>query len=270
MAPDRREKVSVYQHKHQEGLSLDSPFQFHCHAGLPCFNQCCRTPTILLSPYDLLRLQQSLGLSSRELLERYTRREIEEWSHLPLIFIDPFKTKEPGCPFLGAQGCTVYAHRPAACRLFPITMGSQLTEQGMVDYYFCSQIDYCRGFTGDREWTLESWMMDQGFAEYDQARRDWLEILLKRGVQGPGGVDADLQELFATLSYDLDACRTLLGRPAFLEAAGLTGDPSAYLHLGVPELLNLIYQCLNALLFTERAGLLLAAWLSGREVVAEG
>ena len=270
MAPDGREKVSVYQPRDQESLSLDSPFQFHCHAGLPCFNQCCRTPTILLSPYDLLRLQQGLGLSSRELLERYTRQEIDEWSHLPLIFLDPFKTEEPGCPFLGAQGCRVYAHRPAACRLFPITMGSQLTAQGVVDYYFCRQLDYCRGFAGEREWTLASWMADQGFGEYDRARREWLEILLKRGLQGPDGVDADLQELFATLAYDLDAFRTLLGQPAFLEAAHLTGDPSAYLDLGDLALLDLSYQCLNTLLFTERAALLLAAWRSRREVVAEG
>ncbi|MBI4643523.1 MAG: YkgJ family cysteine cluster protein, partial [Deltaproteobacteria bacterium] len=193
MTREKPAAVSLYKQMDQ-GLSLDSRFQFHCHAGRPCFNRCCRTPTIILSPYDLLRLQQGLGLTSREFLERYTRREIEEWSHLPLIFIDPFKTEEPSCPFLGAEGCTVYAHRPAACRLFPITMGSQLTTQGMVDYYFCRQLDYCRGFAGDREWSLASWMADQGVAEYQEGRKGWLEILLKRGLQGPDGVNADLQD----------------------------------------------------------------------------
>jgi Fe-S-cluster containining protein len=269
MTREKPAAVSLYKQMDQ-GLSLDSRFQFHCHEGLPCFNQCCRTPTIILSPYDILRLKQCLGLTSRDFLERYTRREIEEWSHLPLIFIDPYRPEGEGCPFLGAQGCTVYAHRPAACRLFPITMGSQLTEQGVVDYYFCRRLNYCRGFAGDREWTLESWMMDQGFAEYDQARREWLEILLKKGLQGPDGVDGELQDLFAAMVYDLDAFRTLLGQPAFLKAAGLSGAPWAYLHLGDPELLELSYQCLHALLLTERAGLLLAAWRGGREVGAEG
>jgi Fe-S-cluster containining protein len=258
MTPEKP-AVSLYKQMDQ-GLSLDTSFQFHCHEELPCFHQCCRTPTIILSPYDLLRLKQALGLASREFLERYTRRGIEEWSQLPLIFMDPFKTEEPGCPFLGPEGCTVYAHRPAACRLFPITMGSQLTEQGMVDHYFCRQLDYCRGFAGDKEWTLASWMADQGFVEYDQARREWLEILLKRGLQGPEGVDADLQDLFATMSYDLESFRKLLEQPAFIEAAGLAGKPAAYRHLDDPELLKLSYQCLNTLLFTERAGLLLAAW----------
>ena len=61
---DKPTQVSLYQQEEQEALSLESKFHFHCHAGLACFNQCCRTPTIVLSPYDLLRLKQALGLSS--------------------------------------------------------------------------------------------------------------------------------------------------------------------------------------------------------------
>jgi Fe-S-cluster containining protein len=249
--------VSLYQQKDQ-GLTLDSRFQFHCHAGLPCFNQCCRTPTIILSPYDLLCLKQGLGISSRELLERYTRREIEEWSGLPIIFLDPFKTEEPGCPFLGAEGCMVYENRPAACRLFPITMGSQLTEQGMVDYYFCRQLDYCQGFAGDREWTLGTWMADQGFAEYHEERRGWLDVLLKMGLRGPQGVDEELQNLFAALAYDLDTFRKLVEQPDFLEVINLGGGPAPYLHLDDLKFLKLSYECLKALLFEDRAGFLLA------------
>ncbi len=247
MTPENHEAVSLYQQKDQ-GLSWDSRFRFHCHGGLPCFNRCCRTPTILLSPYDILRLKRFLGLTAREFLERYTRREIDEWSHLPLIFLDPFKTEEPGCPFLGVEGCTVYAHRPAACRLFPITMGSQMTEEGMVDHYFCRQLDYCRGFAGDREWTLESWIEDQVFEEYDEGRREWLEILLKRGLMGPGGVDAELQDLFALACYDLDQFRQDLSEWEFLEVAvpgvleteDLVMDDLALLHFSYRYLQDLL------------------------------
>ena len=59
---DKPTTVSLYQQKDQEALSLESNFPFHCHADLACFNQCCHTPTIVLSPYDLLRLKQGLGL----------------------------------------------------------------------------------------------------------------------------------------------------------------------------------------------------------------
>jgi Fe-S-cluster containining protein len=247
MTSENPEAVSLYRQKDQ-GLSWDSRFRFHCHGGLDCFNRCCRTPTILLSPYDILRLKQFLGLASREFLERYTRREIDQWSHLPLIFLDPFKTEEPGCPFLGAEGCTVYAHRPAACRLFPITMGSQMTEQGMADHYFCRQLDYCQGFAGGREWTLESWIADQGFEEYDDGRREWLEILLKMGLKGPREIDAELLDLFALASYDLDQFRQDLSEWDFLQVAvpgvvatdDLVMDDLALLHFSYRYLRDLL------------------------------
>lgn len=249
MAPDTPETVSVYQQVEQEGLSLYSRIKFHCHEGLSCFNQCCRrTPTIILSPYDILRLKQCLGLKSGEFLRRYTLREIEEWSNLPLVFIDPDGAKDGGCPFIGPHGCQVYAHRPAACRLFPVTMGSRLTEKGMEDYYFCRQLDYCQGFATDIEWTLASWMVNQGFAEYAQGRKEWLEIMLKKGVQGPAGVDAPLQDLFATIAYDQDTFRTLLDQPGFRKACGLKGKGLDYLNLDDPALLQLSYQCLHKIL----------------------
>ena len=249
MAPDSPEKVSIYKQIDQAGLSLGSSFNFHCHAGLSCFNECCRrTPTIILSPYDILRLKQFLGLKSGEFLRRYTLREIEEWSNLPLVFIDPHGAKDGGCPFIGPQGCLVYAHRPAACRLFPISMGSRLTEQGIKDYYFCRQLDYCQGFASDVEWTVESWMANQGFTEYAQGRKEWLELILTRGLQGPDGVDAPLQDLFATIAYDQDTFRTLLEQPGFRKACGLSGKALEYLHLDDQALLELGYKSLQALL----------------------
>jgi uncharacterized protein len=224
MAPDQPETVFLYQQMDQESLSLDSSFTFLCHHDLPCFNQCCRTPTVILSPYDLLRLKQGLGITSTTLLERYTRQEIEPSSNLPLVFIDAYRSLEGGCPFLGESGCTVYPHRPAACRLFPLTMGSRLTPDGVEDHYFCRRLDYCRGFNGDAKWTVASWMADQGFAEYDQGRREWLEILLKAGLKEGLVVDALVQDLFATLAYDLDRFRRLVFDPVFLEAFDLKAE----------------------------------------------
>ena len=251
MAPDRPDLVSVYREIDQASLSLESQFTFHCHAGLACFNRCCRTPTIILSPYDILRLRQCLGITSSEFLQRYTRRESEDMSNLPLVFLDPFRPTGDGCPFLGEAGCTVYRHRPAACRLFPITMGSQVTKAGVVDYYFCRKLDYCQGFATDVQWTVESWQANQGFKEYDQGRRGWLELLLKQGLRGP--VDARVQELFATMAYDLDKVRQLLSEPAFRQACDV--DAAVWEDLNTAtsdlDLLDFSYRYLRSVLFTE-------------------
>ena len=183
MADDQPETVSLYQQIDQESLSPDSGFTFHCHAGQTCFNQCCRTPTIILSPYDLLRLKQGLGITSGQLLERYTRQEIEPNSNLPLVFIDAYRSPEGGCPFVGAAGCTFTRIGPGpACRLFPLTMGSRLTRMVSRTTTFAAGWIIARGFDAEIEWTVASWMASQGFAEYDQGRRAWLEILLKAGL----------------------------------------------------------------------------------------
>jgi Fe-S-cluster containining protein len=258
MGPDRSETVSLYKPIDQGGLALDSRFTFQCHADLPCFNQCCRTPTIILSPYELLRLKECLGITSGKFLQRYTRQEIDQESHLPLVFLDPNRTAEGGCPFLGAGGCTVYAHRPAACRLFPITMGSRLTPQGVEDYYFCRKLDYCRGFGADTEWTVESWKANQGFTEYDQGRREWLEILLKAGLEESGAVNAQVQDLFATLAYDLDRFRTLLFEPAFLQAYEVDARAVTYLQTDDLALLKLSYRVLQSVLSAEGVRVLTA------------
>jgi Fe-S-cluster containining protein len=248
MAPDRPETLSLYQQMDQASLSLDSSFTFLCQADLACFNQCCRTPTIILSPYDLLRLRQGLGISSTAVRERYTRQEIEPNSNLPLVVIDAYRSPEGGCPFLGDHGCTVYPHRPAACRLFPLTMGSRLTADGVVDYYFCRRLDYCRGFTTEVEWTVAAWMTNQGFVEYDQGRRAWLEILLQAGLTEPPVVEAQMQDLFATLAYDLDRFRRLVFDPVFLEAYDLKGEAVEALRTDDLALLQFSYRFLPLVL----------------------
>ncbi len=254
MAGHKPSRVSVYKTPDQERLALDSRFTFRCHAGLACFNRCCRTATVMLSPYDILRLARRLRLSTGELLQRYARRGVEEQSNLPVYFLDLSRTPGGGCPFAGPQGCRVYDSRPAACRLFPITMGSRLTESGLEDFYFCRRLDYCQGFGADTVWTVASWRADQGFDLYDKARRGWLYLLLAQGLQGPRPADDGVLDLIAAVMYDLDAFRDLINRPEFRQTGGLTDIPPGSLETDDEALLEFSYRYLTDMLFGQ-AGL---------------
>jgi len=44
------------------------PFQFNCNPGVSCFTQCCQDVTIVLTPYDVLRLKNGLKISSGEFM----------------------------------------------------------------------------------------------------------------------------------------------------------------------------------------------------------
>jgi Fe-S-cluster containining protein len=232
-------------------LAPESSFGFHCHPGLACFNQCCREATIILSPYDILRLSRKLGLSTGEFLKRHTRREEEACTRLPLVLIKP--TRPGGCPFLGEGGCTVYVDRPAACRLFPLTQGSELTPQGVVDHHFLRRLNYCQGFAGERQWSVAAWQADQGFGEYDQPRRAWLHLLLKQGQPGRILPDHRVLSQFYMVAYDLDAFRTFLFESAFLKAHNLNLEKAMPLKTDDLALLRFSAAYLEQLLFPEEA-----------------
>src|SRR3972149_122659 len=53
-------------------LTLDDKFQFRCRKGIACFNKCCENIDILLTPYDIVRLKNRLGITSREFIDAYT------------------------------------------------------------------------------------------------------------------------------------------------------------------------------------------------------
>lgn len=232
-------------------VSLDSAFRFHCHPGLACFNRCCQEATIILSPYDILRLSRRLGLTTGDFLRRHTRREEEAWSGLPLVLVKPGRTG--ACPFVEEAGCSVYADRPAACRLFPLAQGSELAPGEVVDHYFLRRLDYCQGFAADREWTVAAWLADQDFPEFDRPRRPWLRLLVQQAQPDCAVLDARIVSQFYMMAYDLDAFRTFLFESAFLKVHNLSREEAEPLLTDDLALLRFSAAYLEHLLFPEEA-----------------
>ena len=49
-------------------LTTESRFKFRCHPGIPCFTECCGKTTIILTPYDILRLKNRLNMKAADFL----------------------------------------------------------------------------------------------------------------------------------------------------------------------------------------------------------
>lgn len=222
-------------------VTADTEFRFHCHAGLACFNRCCQNPTIILKPYDILRLRRCLGITSTAFLARYTVRVLEEVSGLPLRLLAEPTGDAPGCPFLTSEGCGVYADRPAACRLFPVVQGSQLTEAGVVDRYFLKKLDGCEGFAGAATWTLSQWRQAQGLEPYDASNGAWTAILLQLGARTGGSPSPWEIGPFEVAVYDLDAFRRFVLETAFASTYVLGEEVRAILQEDDLALLELGY-----------------------------
>jgi len=255
MAELQNQKLPLWQEagdtETRTAVSAETTFCFRCHPALACFNRCCREATIILSPYDILRLSRSLGLTTGEFLRRHTRREAEGYANLPLVLVKPGRAG--GCPFLGEAGCKVYADRPAACRLFPIAQGSELGPEGVRDRLFLRRLEYCQGFSGDQEWTVANWQADQGFAEFDRPRRAWLQLLLTQAQPGRAPLDDRILSQFYMVAYDLDAFRTFVFESAFLPAHRLALEEARPLDTDDLALLHFSAAYLEHLLFPEEA-----------------
>lgn len=239
-------------------MSSGSRFGFTCHPALACFNRCCRRPTVILKPYDLIRLRRRLGISSTDFLERFTVRLLEEQSRLPLVLLDIAGAEGGGCPFLEAGGCGVYEDRPGACRLFPVIQGSSLEEDGVRDAYFVKSLDFCQGFGAGEEWTLSRWQADQGLEVYERLNRGWVDIMVTAGARRPA-MDSRSQALFSLAAYDLDKFRRFVFNPPLLELFEIPGEVAAALRESDEALLQFGYSYLKMVLRLEDAEQMKAA-----------
>jgi len=203
-------------------LTVDARLKFRCHKGISCFTKCCSNIDILLTPYDILRLKNRLGLSSEEFLIRYTYVHIDEKTSHPFVFLKMNQDMMKNCPFVSEQGCKIYSDRPASCRYYPVGQGSlkkldEKTNKPITEeFYFLIKEDHCVGFKEDKEWTIKSWRDDQGVDVYDDMNRGWKEILFRRNLPGHN-LDEKKQKAFYMACYDIDRFRRFVFESMFLE-----------------------------------------------------
>ena len=97
----------------------DKKFTFRCHKDIKCFNACCSNIDISLTPYDIIRLKNRLGMKSDEFLLKYTFPYEMEKDGMAGV---KFKPVENGtaCQFMVDEGCSVYHGRPWRCRQWPL------------------------------------------------------------------------------------------------------------------------------------------------------
>src|SRR4030042_340999 len=143
-------------------LTKESRFKFRCYPGISCFTECCGKTTIILPPYDILRLKNRLRIPSGEFLAKYTRTEDHDKSGLPMVIMD-MPRFEGRCPFVkSVSGCEVYSDRPDTCRYYPIGQDTLLHDQGVDEFYFFVREPHCRGYEEDTEGPVASWREGQG------------------------------------------------------------------------------------------------------------
>ncbi|SCY53291.1 YkgJ family cysteine cluster protein [Desulfoluna spongiiphila] len=211
-----------------EGLiGTGETFRFRCHDGLACYNRCCRNLNLFLSPYDVLRLKQGLGLSAGDFIDRYTDAVLRDGKALPELLLRMNDNEEATCIFLSEAGCTAYAHRPDTCRTFPCEHGIYYNADGAKErVLFLRPPSFCEGIHDPRELTPEAWQKDQNAENHNAMNELWgeVEALFSGnpwGAEGPQGQRAKMAFMAA---YNVDDFREFIFGSSFLKRCKIKND----------------------------------------------
>ena len=201
--------------------------QFRCHKQVACFNACCRNIDISLTPYDIVRLKQRLGITSTEFLALYTFPFEMEKDGIAGVKLRPVE-EGTACQFMTEEGCDVYSDRPTACRYYPVALLSLRRQDEFVDRNSFALVKepHCLGHNEPRSLTIDEYRNEQGLDEYDELARGWRQLILKKKSSGPtvGKPSKRSLQLFFMACYDVDRFREFVKSDSFNDLFELSDE----------------------------------------------
>ena len=227
-------------------------FRFACHPGVDCFTECCRDLNLLLTPYDVMRLKNRLGLCSNDFLDRYTDCRVDGDRPLPMVYLQMSQNERKTCPFVSPKGCLVYEDRPSACRIYPVARASRLhrLHGSVLENYFVLHEDHCLGFKEEKFWKMDEWLKDQGLEDYHVHNDLWMGIVTHprlRNAQLP----QRLQQIFYLASYNPDKFREMIFNSRFLKLFQMEDHETELIRTDETALLNLAFRWMQFCLLGE-------------------
>ena len=233
-------------------LQLQDTFRFSCSPELACFNRCCRHKDLLLTPYDILRLKKALNIDSDQFLAGYSLYRLDSKSGFPVITLKMLDRAEAPCPFVGPEGCSIYADRPTACRLFPLGRATAVDKNqngNPEEFFFLLDIPGCLGFQAEQERSVDEFLKNQELTPYITTNNRMLDLIFhpKRDRTIPLN-DRQLQNIIVSC-YNLDVFREFVFTPDFLQTLTVSEQTLNLLKRDDMALLNFGFDYLRQVLF---------------------
>lgn len=190
-------------------IDLNDPMKFTCSNQNECFNDCCRDLSQALTPYDVLRMKNNLGMPSQKFLRQYTSRHVGPESGLPMIEFKPNPQTGHACPFVTQEGCSVYPDRPGSCRMYPLARAiARSRETGEITQYFAViEEDHCKGFGKGTGKSVKEWLNGQNVEQYNTQNDKLMALIGAKNTMLPGMLDPIQADAFYLALYDIDEFR---------------------------------------------------------------
>ena len=174
-------------------------------AGCAGCSACCRGmgTSVVLDPFDVHRLVTGTGISFEALLQKHLELNVVDGVILPNL---KMAGESEACAFLNEEGrCSVHAHRPGICRIFPL---GRLYEDGSFSYIL--QIHECA--KGNRSKVkVKKWIDTPDVKNYDKYIARWhyfLKALQKLAREDEEGTVAKTVSMYVLKTFYLTPYRT--------------------------------------------------------------
>lgn len=180
---------------------LEDMVRADCAGCVGC-SACCMGmgSSVVLDPYDVHRLVKGTGMSFEALLQRHLELNVVDGVILPNL---KMAGEKEACAFLNEDGrCTVHAHRPGICRLFPL---GRLYEDGSFKYFL--QVHECK--KGNRSKVkVKKWIDTPDAKKYDDYIARWhyfLKDLQKIAREDEEGIAAKTISMYVLKKFYMEA-----------------------------------------------------------------
>jgi len=225
-------------------MDLQHTFEFNCYPGISCFTQCCRDITIVLTPYDVLRLKNALGISSDQFLDRYTII-IPKNKLIPLIALKMNETDKK-CPFVSSDGCMVYKDRPWPCRMYPLDINKDGT------YSLITDTSRCSGLKETKIWKISDWLVDQEIEPYDEMNKHLFSITIQLQARNLDIDNPKISKMVFMALYNLDKFKDFVFKSTFMDRLEVEPARVNKIKNDESELLKFAFDWLNFGLFGKK------------------
>ncbi len=236
-------------------LEADAEFCFSCSPGVLCYNQCCADVNIFLTPYDVLRLKNSLKIESQDFLDKYTQLVTDRNQQLPAVQLRMKETGARECFFVDDEkGCTVYENRPWPCRMYPVGQASPKENENSKEkkFYFLLHEEVCKGFDAGINWNISGWLKDQGINEYDKYGEMFKEIAFHDFFEQGKVLTPQKVEMFFIACYNLDRFKDFIFDTTFLKRFEIEEKLLAHIKNDDEQLLSFAFEWVKFSLFGEK------------------
>lgn len=220
-------------------------FKFRCHPGVSCFTSCCRDINIILTPYDVLRMKNGLGISSEEFLDRHTIIIPKKGRLIPLVILK-MNEDDKRCPFVSDSGCRIYNDRPWPCRMYPLTLNDDGT------YSLITDSSRCKGLEEEDTNKIIEWLRTQEVEEFDELNEFLSSLTIQLQSNKLNIENPQIQQMVFMSLYNIDKFRKFVFESSFLDRLEVEEDILEKIKKDDADLLRFAFEWIKFGLFGKK------------------